>query len=278
VIELIKYLLCTAGGVAIGYYFAHARLEQDFHDRLERETDEARDFYRRKYTKKAAEEGEDPGLTEAAIRTAEALRENYEGASIGPDILTQEMSATVKRAVERGDLTASDGETDEAEKPIDWEAVDRTMNPPLVEKAAAKPPTVNYNRISTPPKAEEATAPEPTEFEVSEAMMNHHDTSESSIRVDVITQKAFIDNEFGYEQQSLTYFAGDDILTNEEDEPIEGSRSVLLGAENVRKILVGREAMDGLDTMYVRNHTGKWEFEVTRSEGKYSDEVEAKSG
>jgi hypothetical protein len=272
VIEVIRYLLCTAGGVAIGYYFAHARLEEDFRERLDRETDEARDFYRRKYMDKAKEEGEDPGLTEAAIKTAESLRESYAGVSIGPDVLTQEMSATVKRAVERGDLTASEEEPDQKTDDA-WDLArkaheaQKRMDNPLSEQAV-KPTAVNYNRISTPSKTEEVkTAEEPKAEE-----------AKDEVQVDDITKQAFIDNEFGYEQQSLTYFAGDDVLTNEEDEPITGSRDILLGAVNAKKIKVGLQAMGGKDTIYVRNHTAKWEFEVTRSEGNFSDEVQAKSG
>jgi hypothetical protein len=256
---MVKYLLCTAGGVAIGYYFAHARLEQEFHNRLERESDEVRAFYRRKYLKKAKEEGEDEGLTQSAVDAAEALLK-YDGISVGPDILTQEMSATVQRAVDRGEL--------DAEVPAEVEAEKTVVNSPLAE-TKAKHPVVNYNRISTPTTSvEETKAPETSTAT----------ESKPEVQVDIITKKSFIDNEFGYEQFSLTYFAGDDVITNEEDEPMKGNRSHMFGREVVKKIMVGREAMDGSDTIFVRNHNGKWDFEITRSEGKFSDEVGAETG
>lgn len=291
-IEVIKYVLCTAAGVAIGYYVAQGRLERDFRERSDREIDEARDFYRRKYEKRAAEEGEPEELTQAAIDAAEALRE-YKGISVGPSVLSEEMTRTVEKAVERGELDIeepadpvmeeySEADVRIAEKQAEKakeELSDTGFEDPLpkvdadvrvrgLTEAVAKQP-VNYNRISTPPKAEEPKEETP----------KAETPDELEVRVDVITQKAFIDNQFGYNQFSFTYFAGDDVLANEEDEPVTGeAREAGVGTETLRKLKVGREAMGGEDVIYVRNHTGKWEFEITRSAGKFSDEVGAESG
>lgn len=275
-IELIKYLLCTAGGVAIGYYLAHGRLEQEFEKRLEMEALELKYHYRDFYKKKSAEAGEDKGLTDAAVSAAESLSESL-GYSVGPDILTQELTATVERAAERGDLDVEppaddawdrDKKAHEAEKEEAPEPPRTSVREQLIQRAET--PKVNYNRISTPEKVEEKT-------EAVKAAEAAED--EADVRVESITKQAFIEDQFGYKQFSFTYFAGDDMLANEEDEPVTGAARVAsLGSDALEKLKVGRQAMGGENTIYVRNHTGHWEFEVTRSDGKMSDEVDAKSG
>lgn len=274
----MKPILYTAAGVAIGYYIAQTRSERDFQARLDREVDEARDFYRRKYMKKAKEEGEDEALTEAAVSAAESISENL-GYSVGPSILTQELSATVERGVERGDLDVEEVDVvskhpepeSEAEKASEEfpEPAKVSVREQLVQRAAV--PKVNYNRISTPAKTEEKT-------EAVKAAESA-DEKEADIPVDPITKQAFIDNQFGYDQSSYTYFAGDDILADEDDAPVIGAaRAASVGTDTLRKLKVGRQAMEGESTIFVRNNAERHEFEVTRSEGKFSDEVEAKSG
>lgn len=255
VIEMvIKYLLCTAGGVAIGYYLAHGHLEKNFQELLDRETVDIRDHYRRKYDEKVKEDEE---FAKAALEAAETI-ERYQGVTIAPSVLAQEMEEVVRRDESQGDP--------EVEKATEYpEAAKIKVREKPARKDVSK---VNYNAISTPSKAEQADEPK---NEVS-------GEPETEIQTGIITKQAFIDNEFGYDQFSITYFAGDDVLANEEDEPMKGNRVHMLGREVVEKIKVGREAMDGEDTIFVRNHTGNWEFEVTRSEGKFSDEVGAESG
>lgn len=259
---MFKYVLFTAAGFAMGYYVAQTRLEEGFEVRLDREVQEAKYHYRDFYKKRSKDAGEPEEFTGAALDASEAMDE-YAGITVGPDILTQEVSATVKRAVDRGDLEADDS-WDQSKKEHDEEKV--TFSASTI--SAPKPPKVNYNRFSTPEKPVEevvAESPEPVKPE----------QSDDDMKVDVITKKAFIDNQFGYEQFSFTYFAGDDVLANEEDEKVTGkARYSGIGLETLDKLKAGPTAMDGEDVIYVRNHSGKWEFEVTRSEGKYSDEVQ----
>lgn len=279
---MFKYVLFTAAGVAIGYYVAQTRLEDEYERKLDLATQEAKYHYRDFYKKKSAEEGETPEFTEAAIDAAEALQE-YAGVTVGPDILTREMTATVERAVERGDLTVEESSGDEwdhsrEEHEAEKHEAEKLVEPPTpmaappvkvrgLVKDAPKAPAVNYNHISTPPKASEEVK---TESEKAAEM------EPEGVDVEFINKHAFIDNQFGYKQFSFTYFAGDDVLANEEDEPVTGAaREGSVGKEALRKLKIGREAMDGENTVYVRNRTGHWEFEVTRSGGKFSDEVAA---
>lgn len=276
---MFKYVLFTAAGFAMGYYVAQTRLEEDYAARLDEATMEAKYHYRDFYKKKAGKDG--------ATKAAEAM-DDYAGVTVGPDILTQEASATVKRAVDRGDLTGSvtddaellnkvvsSGSLEDATQVLEvtpprhpgklstttWDA-----GSPLTIGAGATP-KVNYNRISTPEKpAEEAKA---------ESTAPATPEQSDEMQVDRITKKAFIENQFGYEQFSFTYFGGDDVLANEEDEKVTGKARYLgIGLEALDTLKAGLPAMEGEPVIYVRNHTERCEFEVTRSEGKYSDEVQ----
>lgn len=86
----------------------------------------------------------------------------------------------------------------------------------------------------------------------------------------VITEDEFNDNEVGYNQVSLTYYAGDDILADEQDAPI------LEETETVGDALMrfGEGVTEGGENIvFVRNTKIELDFEVTRSHGKYSVEV-----
>lgn len=111
-------------------------------------------------------------------------------------------------------------------------------------------PKVNYNAISTPSKVKE----EPKEDE---------------LKIELITQQEFIDSTTDFKQMSFTYYPDDDVLANEMMNPIIGdARETAIGKEAIPKL------KEGLDTVYVRNSSGGWEFEIAKAAGKFSDENE----
>lgn len=74
-----------------------------------------------------------------------------------------------------------------------------------------------------------------------------------------------------YEHTSLTYYAGDDTLADERDEPIpDGMVDELIGRENLSKFGVGTTDKD---QFYVRNDRVKTYFEVTRDQRTYPEGV-----
>jgi hypothetical protein len=282
---MIKYVLCVAGGVALGYFIAQDKWERKYFERLGEAEAEARDFYQREYVKKAAEEGEYEGVTEAAVSAAEAFRE-YSGITVGPAILTQEMEATVARAMERGELDGdpdddgvvreniiSDADAFDAEirlkvakrKREDARKAAEESNPltdvrvkglPLVKKATE--PKVQYHKISKPAKTEEPVAVEVPEV------------SEPDDNLDVIEKAAFIEDQFGYKQFSLTYFAGDDVLANESDDAVEpDARKDVMNDDILTRLNSGEKVI------YVRNNERGLEVEITLSTGAHSHEVNA---
>jgi hypothetical protein len=269
VIELIKYVCCVAGGVAMGYFVAQKRLEAYFEERLDRATDEAKDFYRRKYEKQAREAGEDPEFTKAAIAASEALQE-YKGISVGPAVLTEELTESVRReeerAAEEDDEDEGESEDDEVEMTTEIDPVthDTRMVPkppaPMTERriipGQPKPPLTNYNQIST--KAAEPTTEEKEESYVPET----------------ISADDFVNNNSGLNQSTVTYFHKDRVLANERDEIItEEARQAILGTEIEALLVAGPEAMGGNTTIYIRNTQVGREIEIVWSPGAYSDEV-----
>jgi hypothetical protein len=84
----------------------------------------------------------------------------------------------------------------------------------------------------------------------------------------VISDEMFIDNEGDYDQFTLTHYRGDNVLTTQNDEII---------SEDVRwswfGTLVGVASPMNGDSMYVRNHKFRKDFEIVIVPGAYRDVV-----
>jgi hypothetical protein len=76
-------------------------------------------------------------------------------------------------------------------------------------------------------------------------------------------------HERDYQEVTLTYYAGDDILCDEQDKPIENLDQVM-GAENLDKF--GHGSGDKY-VVYVRNETLELDLEICWSDKHYAEEV-----
>lgn len=85
----------------------------------------------------------------------------------------------------------------------------------------------------------------------------------------VISDEEYFQNDTDYQQVSLTYYAGDDVLTDDRDDIIEDPDELVGGNNLVR---FGDWSNDP-NIVYVRSDVKEMEFEITRSQGKYSEEV-----
>jgi hypothetical protein len=85
----------------------------------------------------------------------------------------------------------------------------------------------------------------------------------------VISKDEFMENESEFPQVSITYFAGDDTLVDEEDAPMPEVEATV-GVDNLARF--GQGSGDA-NIVYIRNPLTKIEFEVAHSEGKYAEEV-----
>ncbi len=85
----------------------------------------------------------------------------------------------------------------------------------------------------------------------------------------VITHDEFMENENGWSQATLTYYNGDDVLTDDKDIPIPDIEA-LVDSENLTKFGYGSRDRN---VVYVRNEKIETDFEITLSQGEFSKEV-----
>lgn len=84
----------------------------------------------------------------------------------------------------------------------------------------------------------------------------------------ILTQREFEEGEHDYTQNTLTYYEGDDVLTDERDQPIHNKRPVV-GDDNLQ---FGEKSNDP-NVVYIRNNHLEVDFEVCRSDGSFAEEV-----
>lgn len=84
----------------------------------------------------------------------------------------------------------------------------------------------------------------------------------------IITQEEFFENEPSYTQVSISYFRGDDVLADEQDDAFQ-DHSVIGGSDNLR---FGYGSNDK-NLVYIRNDEIETDFEVTHSYGTFASEV-----
>lgn len=85
----------------------------------------------------------------------------------------------------------------------------------------------------------------------------------------VISLEEHNENAFEHEQNTLTYYAEDDMVLDERDQPIEDVEA-LIGSENLK--LFGHGS-GSADTVYVRNEPKEMDLEILRREGSYAEHI-----
>lgn len=85
----------------------------------------------------------------------------------------------------------------------------------------------------------------------------------------IISQEEFFSGEPEFEQNSITYYAGDGTLADEKDEEIPYVDPIV-GAENLEYFGYGS---GDSRIVYIRNERLSLDFEVVKSDGKFSHEV-----
>lgn len=85
----------------------------------------------------------------------------------------------------------------------------------------------------------------------------------------VLHVEEYEESEMGYDQISLTYYMGDDIVTDDQDVPVYRPQNIIGG--RVRD-LFGHGSQDP-NVVYIRNENLRAEYEVLRDNGSYEQEV-----
>ena len=85
----------------------------------------------------------------------------------------------------------------------------------------------------------------------------------------VISEEEWAADEMDFQKVNLTYYAGDGVLADEDDEPIPGIDKVI-GAQSITRFGHGT---DSDRVVFVRNHKMGVDFEINKHDGKFSEEV-----
>lgn len=83
----------------------------------------------------------------------------------------------------------------------------------------------------------------------------------------IIHQDEFNANETGYDKVTYTYYAGDDVMVDEENGHPLPHGDLVVGVENLRF----GHGTDDIDVVYVRNNDLKLEMEICRSHESYEE-------
>jgi hypothetical protein len=85
----------------------------------------------------------------------------------------------------------------------------------------------------------------------------------------IIHEDEFAENETQYRQESLTWYAGDEILADENEDKIETPNDIV-GLENLSRF--GHGSGD-YNVVFVRNNERQMEYEISRVPNSFSEEV-----
>lgn len=238
-----KYMLCTAAGVAAGYWFASERLQQNYMNMLRESEEELRDYYRNRYVEGAVQEGEPEDFARDAVAASEAIQ-NYQGLDVPPVVLTDSLMEVARKEAQK----------DASEE---RETARSTSAPgPVQPEDGGK---VDYNAISkAPTKPAGGTVEETGDFQ-------------PGTKPEIIPILEFQNSTTGYKQLSMTYYAGDNILAGESDNVLNEDQVLMTVGPEIRKYL--KDGADGKRELYVRNGAVKMEFDLAISAGNYTDEV-----
>lgn len=208
-------LLTGGAGLVVGYKMAEIRLTARFEERLDKETEQMREFYQTVKKPYATPE-------EAVKDLVPPPAEN-----VDPRVKTQKIA--YHKIVKGEGYEPTDEEIEEAEARQD-------------EKEAF--------------------------VEMVEERQNIFDSNRDPEKPYLISQDEFLANEAGYIQSTLTYYEADKVLADEKDDIIDDKPGT-----------VGREFADAFghkkhpNEVYVRNEKIQMDFEITRSERSFAEDV-----
>jgi hypothetical protein len=254
-LTIVGVSMVAGAGLGVLGYFAtvkhvKSKMQAEFDERLEAEIEEMRKFYARR--NKAGEFSTPEAAAEALLtKEAAAALRSYSG---------KDGDAPLK--VERGEA----GEPKNIE--IVGEPVVETENVASEEELAALREKLSGGSIepgvTTAHNIFAAAAAEVENFDFEAEAMNR-----SSGDPYVITHREFMENENDWQQNSLTYYNGDDTLADDQQVPIPDSDDIV-GGENLARF---GDGSNDPRVVYVCNEKVEALYEITLNDGTYSEQV-----
>lgn len=236
-------LLASSGGAAVGYEFARRKLQTQFEQTLAEELEQTRQFYT------IVRKQGDFETPEKAVEKLVPEDERVE--SVDP--MSTLPSPVVKTLVDYGAKyrTPDNGEV-EVSVEVDGDET-KTEGDTEVEV------NVNVNLF-------EQTQRQNGKWDVERELRLREERPTEPY---VISRDEYMGGEKEYEQTTLYYYEGDDVLTDDRDEPIPDADGTV-GNMNLQRF--GHGSNDP-NVVYVRNDEKELDFEIIHSGGKFAEEV-----
>lgn len=156
------------------------------------------------------------------------------------------------------------------EKPsLDEVVEEKGYSGEIVEKRPLPPPVVV--KPAGPASVRDLINEHPDNKEKDEGWDYKKELAQRTVdRPYIIHQDEYMQQESGYSQVTLTYYAGDDVVTEEDDSVIDNVDS-LLGTSN---LIHWGHGSDDINVVYIRNPRIEVEYEVCRSPRSYAEEIQ----
>ena len=245
--------LSLAVGAVLGYILAKNRVTAQYEGMIEEEVVKAKEFY----SKASIVDVDLSSVPKEVVEDAvEAAKESF-----------RPRSNTVKVDYDDG-YAEKFTQYNQIRKPYsgfeDGEGADNSME--AVEQrlidAAKKDVEEAKKRSGEFPKEEE------DEMYYDEQDNSVDRSQRSSDHPFILSVDEFEGNDLDYNQNTLTYFEGDDTLVDEREQPITPHNGIV-GEGNLK---FGQGSNDA-NIVYIRNDRMEVDFEVVRSPGTYTEEV-----
>lgn len=257
----VSLLACTAGAVS-AYILTKRHLTAQYEDLIEEEVKKAHDFYSNRL----------PTLPDIPVEQETVVEEFVEEitTSEAPDALQEDrvnynkiVSVYGSENLPRGKkLSPRDGESmEDFETRIAQESRDAVRDilsrtePDLVEEYE---PTEEEDALLHKNIFDDHGASDENDLDRS---------SRSSDKPYIISNEEFEDAELEYNQNTLTYYQGDAVLTDEHDQPVP--INTVIHESNLQ---FGNASGDK-NVVYIRNDKLEVDFEVVQDLGYYTEEV-----
>lgn len=252
VIVIAASMAAGAGLGVLGYKLLKKRLEKQFEERLEKDLDEMRIYYKRRN-----KEGEfaTPASAAEVLLVEEAVEalEVYTGETA---VVPQESKDESAEDDSPKGLMRPAGKVDYT-RPMSDSAAGQAIREQVVTVEEKPGPQARNIFVDGQPLVDD-------DWDIAAEEANRNQAVPY-----VISHDEFMENAFEHPQVKYVYYAGDDILANENEEMVHDIESVV-GSENLGRF--GHGSRDRR-IVYVRNERLEQDIEVVHSDEKYSQTV-----
>ena len=232
----------VAGGVG-GYFIAKRKLRTFYEDLSSQEIAEAKEFY------------------------ANLNKVDVEGNPLSPQQMLDSLHGVGTAAKALHEYQGNDADTDDEDE--EDEALLRKTESKVTTKASFST-LQNEEDFDVPSEhVEESTTEVQNVFIDPTFDLKEEVKYRTADRPYIITLDEFYAADLDHDTESLIYYATDDVLCDEQDKPIDNKEEVI-GEDHLVRFGSGS---GNRNRLFVRNERLSMDYEITKSEGSYLEEV-----